>query len=108
MRVVIIGAGPAGVTVAETLRQHGSRAEIVMLTDEPYPPYSPPAMVAYFQTGEEVHFWRGTDFADRFELDYRAGARVLEVLPQEHEVRLESGAVGRVKEIVTQDQEAKP
>ena len=47
MRVVIIGAGPAGVTVAETLRAYaaGRGPEIVMLTDEPYPPYSPPAMV---------------------------------------------------------------
>jgi NAD(P)H-nitrite reductase large subunit len=91
MRVVIIGAGPAGVTVAETLRQYGSPAEIVMLTDEPYPPYSPPAMVAYFQTGEEVHFWRGRDFAERFELDYRAGARVVQVHPERHAVRLENG-----------------
>jgi NAD(P)H-nitrite reductase large subunit len=91
MRVVIIGAGPAGVTVAETLRQYGSRAEIVMLTDEPYPPYSPPAMVAYFQTGEQVHFWQGTDFAERFGLDYRSGARVVQVLPEQRTVHLQSG-----------------
>ena len=75
MRVVIIGAGPAGVTVAETLRQHDRQSEIVMLTDEPYPPYSPPAMVEYFGTGREVHFWRGQDFPERMGVDYRPGEK---------------------------------
>jgi NAD(P)H-nitrite reductase large subunit len=91
MRIVIIGAGPAGVTVVETLRQYGSQAEVVMLTDEPYPPYSPPAMVVYFETGEAVHFWRGQDFAERMAVDYRSAARVAGVMPHEHAIRLDSG-----------------
>ncbi len=91
MRVVIIGAGPAGVTAAETLRQHDRQSEIVMLTDEPYPPYSPPAMVEYFQSGREVHFWRGQDFPERLGLDYRPGARVCAVMPEEHAIRLQDG-----------------
>lgn len=91
MRILIIGAGPAGVTVVETLRQHGSEAEIVMLTDEPYPPYSPPAMVTYFETGEPFHFWRGQDFAEQLGVDYRPGTRVTGVMPDEHVVRLASG-----------------
>ena len=91
MRLIIIGAGPAGVTVVETLRQYGSPAEIVMLTDEPFAPYSPPAMVAYFETGEDVHFWRGQDFAERMEVDYRSGTRVVAVMPEKHAIRLEGG-----------------
>jgi nitrite reductase (NADH) large subunit len=91
MRVVIIGAGPAGVTVAETVRQHDRQSEIVMLTDEPYPPYSPPAMVEYFQSGRQVHFWRGQDFTERLGLDYRPGTRVMAVMPEEHAVRLPDG-----------------
>lgn len=91
MRIVIVGAGPAGVTVAETLRQHNNGAEIVMLTDEPFPPYSPPAMVVYFQTGEQIHFWRGTDFAERMGLDYRQGTRIVGVMPEEHALKLEGG-----------------
>ena len=91
MRIVISGAGPAGVTVAETLRQYGDESEIVMITDEPYPPYSPPAMVAYFQTGEELHWWRGKDFAQRMGLDYRSGSRVASVAPEEHAIRFEGG-----------------
>ncbi len=94
MKIVIIGAGPAGVTVVETLRQcerAADRAEIVMLTEEPYPPYSPPAMVAYFETGQDVHFWRGRDFAARMGVDYRPGTRVAALMPDEHAIRLESG-----------------
>ena len=40
MRHVIIGAGPAGVVAAETLRRHDPSSEIVILGDEPESPYS--------------------------------------------------------------------
>ena len=40
MRHVIIGAGPAGVVAAETLRRHDPSSDIVILGDEPEPPYS--------------------------------------------------------------------
>lgn len=40
MRHVIIGNGPAGVVAAETLRRTDPGAEIVLLGDEPEPPYS--------------------------------------------------------------------
>ncbi len=91
MRVVIIGAGPAGVSVVETLRQYDRETEIVMVTDEPYAPYSPPAMVEYFATGRAVHFWRGQDFPERMGVEYRPGTRVAEVLPAESAVRLSNG-----------------
>ncbi|HSJ59439.1 MAG TPA: FAD-dependent oxidoreductase [Anaerolineae bacterium] len=92
MNVTIIGAGPAGVTVAETLRAYDRQIEIVMLSDEPYPPYSPPAMVEYFETGHDVHFWRGHDFASRLGIDYRAGCRVAAVEPDAHALRLQDGS----------------
>jgi len=91
MKLLIIGAGPAGVTVAETLRQHDARSSIVMLTSEPYPPYSPPAMLEYFQTGQKVHFWKGEDFPERLDLDYRSGAQVVAMLPEQHDVKLADG-----------------
>ena len=40
MKHVIIGAGPAGVVAAETLRRSDPSCEIVILGDEPEPPYS--------------------------------------------------------------------
>ena len=40
MRHVIIGAGPAGVVAAETLRRTEPSSDIIILGDEPEPPYS--------------------------------------------------------------------
>ncbi|MCY3768497.1 MAG: NAD(P)/FAD-dependent oxidoreductase [Gammaproteobacteria bacterium] len=40
MKHVIVGAGPAGVVAAETLRKLDPEAEIAMIGDEPEPPYS--------------------------------------------------------------------
>lgn len=91
MKLLIIGAGPAGVTVAETLRQHDAKSSIVMLSNEPYPPYSPPAMLEYFQTGKEVHFWKGVDFPTRLGLDYRSGTQVVAMLPEQRAVQLADG-----------------
>jgi nitrite reductase (NADH) large subunit len=91
VKIVIAGAGPAGATVAETLREHGDGADILMISREPYPPYSPPAMLEYFSTGHDVHFWKGRDFTERMGLDYRSGTEVEAVNTSEKTVRLSNG-----------------
>ena len=91
MRVVIIGAGPAGVTVAETLRQHDKTTEILMISGEPYPPYSPPAMLEYFTTGRDVHFWKGKDFPKVLNIDYLSGTKVEAIAPDKRGLRLAGG-----------------
>jgi len=91
MKIVIIGAGPAGITAAETLRQYDRQADIVMLSSEPFPPYAPPAMIEYFMTGREAHFWKGKDITDLLGLDYRSGIRVEALLPERHAIRLDNG-----------------
>lgn len=40
MHHVIIGAGPAGVTAAETIRKHSPESSITLIGDEAEPPYS--------------------------------------------------------------------
>jgi NAD(P)H-nitrite reductase large subunit len=40
MRHIILGAGPAGVIAAETIRKHAPRDEIYLVGDEPEAPYS--------------------------------------------------------------------
>ena len=40
MQHVIIGNGPAGVIAAETIRKHRSQDRIILIGDEPEPPYS--------------------------------------------------------------------
>lgn len=48
---LIIGNGAAGVTAAETIRQHDRQAEITIISAEPYPMYSRPGL-AYVIIGE--------------------------------------------------------
>jgi NAD(P)H-nitrite reductase large subunit len=47
MQHIIIGAGPAGVVAAETLRKADAQADIVIIGDEPEPPYSRMAIPYY-------------------------------------------------------------
>lgn len=88
-RVIIIGAGPAGVSVAETVRAYNSQMELVVFSAEPYPPYSPPAMVEHFLSGSQVHFWRGTDWAERHRVEYHPGVKIHHIDPRTHRVYLE-------------------
>ena len=55
MRIVIIGAGPAGVTAAETIRLYDHGSEILMLSAEPSLPYAPPAMADHFINNTDAH-----------------------------------------------------
>lgn len=50
MNYVIIGAGPAGVVAAETLRKQDPSGDITMIGSEPEPPYSRMA-IPYYLTG---------------------------------------------------------
>ena len=47
MQHIIIGAGPAGVVAAETLRKTDPEASITIIGDEPEPPYSRMAIPYY-------------------------------------------------------------
>jgi nitrite reductase (NADH) large subunit len=91
MKTVIVGAGPAGVNAAETLRAHAPDAEIVVLSAEPYPPYAPPAMVDHFLTGSQLHLWRGSSWPQDFGVDYKSGMRVTAVEPADHRLILAEG-----------------
>lgn len=92
MKIVIVGAGPAGVSVAETVRARDPQAELVMFSAEPYPPYSPPAMVDHFLTGSEAHLWRGKDWPERTQVDYRPGVKVSRLEPEKRRVFLLDGS----------------
>ena len=47
MQHIIVGAGPAGVVAAETLRKADPEADITIIGDEPEPPYSRMAIPYY-------------------------------------------------------------
>jgi NAD(P)H-nitrite reductase large subunit len=93
-RIVIVGAGPAGITVAEALREHDRQTEITMLSSEPFPPYAPPAMADHFLTGrEDTLFWKGRDICERLGVEYRASTRVKSLRPEARELTLGDGSV---------------
>jgi nitrite reductase (NADH) large subunit len=65
VHVIIIGAGPAGITAAETITNLDNSVECTVLTAENLPPYSPPVMYDHFINGFDI-FWKGKTF-DNFE-----------------------------------------
>lgn len=76
MTYVIIGAGPAGVSAADTLRKADPAAAIVMIGSEPEPPYSRMA-IPYVLTGiivEQGTYLRKEDgHYVTSKIDYRQG-----------------------------------
>lgn len=91
MKIIIIGAGPAGVTAVETVRMFDRQAELTMLTDEPYLPYSPPAMADHFINHTDNHLWRSEDWSAQYGVNYLKGSKVMEIEPDDHRIRLASG-----------------
>jgi NAD(P)H-nitrite reductase large subunit len=91
MKIIIIGAGPAGVTAAETVHTFDHQAELTMLTDEPYLPYSPPAMADHFMHRSSLHLWRPADWGIQTGVNFRNGVHVAAIEPEAHRIRLEDG-----------------
>jgi len=91
MKIVIIGAGPAGVSAAETIRAYDRESKIVMLSAEPYLPYSPPAMADHFIHGSKAHLWRDRNWLKQTGVDYRKGAEVVRIEPDVHRIGLRDG-----------------
>ncbi|MEQ8321058.1 MAG: FAD-dependent oxidoreductase [Rhodospirillales bacterium] len=94
MTYVIIGAGPAGVTAADTLRKTDPETDVVMIGSEPEPPYSRMA-IPYVLTGlikEQGTYLRKDDgHYDAHAIQYRQGV-VESIDPKKKTVKLEDGS----------------
>jgi 3-phenylpropionate/trans-cinnamate dioxygenase ferredoxin reductase component len=51
-RLVIVGAGPAGLATARAYREGGGMGHVMMLTPEPYAPYNRPPLTKGYLRGE--------------------------------------------------------
>jgi len=51
-RIVIVGGGPAGLSVARTYRERGGLGRLILLTAEPYSPYRRPPLTKEYLRGE--------------------------------------------------------
>jgi 3-phenylpropionate/trans-cinnamate dioxygenase ferredoxin reductase subunit len=84
MRVVIVGAGQAGAALAAKLRTLGHSGEIVMLGDEPAPPYQRPPLSKGYLLGEmdDERLWlRAPDFWAEHGVELRLGRAVTDLDP---------------------------
>jgi len=93
MRYVLIGAGPAGVVAAETLRKADPEGDILLLGDEPEPPYSRMAL-PYFLVGTideaGTYLRKSETHYDDLGITFRH-ARALKIDPAGKTVALEGG-----------------
>lgn len=77
--VLIVGAGEAGVRVATALREFGDDRPIVLLGDEPHPPYQRPPLSKAFLDGKADHIdlaLRTPDYFRDADIQVHTGRRV--------------------------------
>lgn len=92
--VLIIGAGQAGFQVAASLRQKRFEGSIVLVGEEPYPPYHrPPLSKAALKDGlnEATLWYRPEAFYATQNIDERRSARAVAIDQTNRTVTLEDG-----------------
>lgn len=93
-RVVIIGAGQAGVSAATFLRSGGFRGQILLFGDEQVLPYQRPPLSKAFLKGEiglEDLWLKSATFYVEQNIDLRLGIRVEEIDRKKAAIRLANG-----------------
>ncbi len=92
-RAVIVGANLAGASAALTLRQHGYRGEVVLVGEEPHPPYERPPLSKEYLRGEVPlsRLTQAVEIRAEHEIECHLGRRVVEVDPYRGRVKLDDG-----------------
>ncbi|MFI1361672.1 NAD(P)/FAD-dependent oxidoreductase [Streptomyces griseochromogenes] len=91
-RVVVVGAGMAGVQTAVALREQGCTGTVTLIGAEPHQPYDRPPLSKAVLLGTS----EGSAFEVDFEslgIELRLGCEVLGVRPGDHELDTEAGPV---------------
>jgi 3-phenylpropionate/trans-cinnamate dioxygenase ferredoxin reductase subunit len=98
-RIVIVGAGPAGLSTARAYREHGGRGAVALVGEEPLLPYERPPLTKEFLRGEleqdELPIERAEWF-ERHSVDLHVGIPVAAIessprTPGSHRVVLRDG-----------------
>lgn len=90
-RVLIVGAGHAGTTLAGLLRQAGHSGPIELFGDEMDPPYHRPPLSKKFTGGELEQWLRPAEFYREQDITLRLGEQIVAVDRAAGQVRAASG-----------------
>lgn len=99
-RLVIVGGGPAGLSVARSYRENGGDGQVLIISDDEALPYQRPPLskeylrgdIAERQVGAEIGLIETAELAS-MGVDVRLNSRVTDVDPDRHRVRCADGAV---------------
>jgi len=89
--IVVVGAGQAGAALAAKLRGLGATGRIILLGEEPVPPYQRPPLSKGYLTGEmdvDRLVLRADSFWDAQDIEVRTGCRVTGIDRDEKCVRM--------------------
>jgi 3-phenylpropionate/trans-cinnamate dioxygenase ferredoxin reductase component len=92
--IVVIGGGQAGLQAAESLRAEGYEGPLLILGDEPHPPYQRPPLSKEFLGGEMDEarlFFRAPVALERKQIELVTGRRVLSIDRQARRLALDNG-----------------
>ncbi|MGW7822626.1 NAD(P)/FAD-dependent oxidoreductase [Streptomyces puniciscabiei] len=91
-RVVVAGAGMAGVQTAVALREQGFKGPVTVIGAEPHQPYDRPPLSKAVLLGKAEDSAFDVDF-ESLGVDLRLGCEALGLRPAEHELDTEQGPV---------------
>ncbi|MEW2494510.1 NAD(P)/FAD-dependent oxidoreductase [Streptomyces nodosus] len=91
-RVVVVGAGMAGVQTAVALREQGFTGEVMLIGAEPHQPYDRPPLSKAVLLGKAEGSALDVDF-EALGIELRLGREVLRVRPGDHELDTAEGSV---------------
>ncbi|MFI6355463.1 NAD(P)/FAD-dependent oxidoreductase [Streptomyces sp. NPDC050743] len=91
-RVVVVGAGMAGVQTAVALREQGFKGPVTVIGAEPHQPYDRPPLSKAVLLGKAEDSAFDVDF-ESLGVELRLGCEVLGLRPAEHELETEAGPV---------------